>query len=133
MANLKDALAGTNVEAIKDATEKLMGVSQSFSQRLYEQASQAAERTERRVTAAVAAATTAGSRLRRRSGRRRDRRRAVSFSDEAVPAEEVTPEPELSRIGRRDRSGATRAAVAEAATAPGTDQSVEEEASTRLT
>jgi molecular chaperone DnaK len=40
VANLKDALAGTNVEAIKDATEKLMGVSQSFSQRLYEQASQ---------------------------------------------------------------------------------------------
>jgi molecular chaperone DnaK len=39
-AGLKDALAGTNVEAIKDATEKLMGVSQSFSQRLYEQASQ---------------------------------------------------------------------------------------------
>src|SRR6202522_4416219 len=41
VANLKDALAGTNVESIKDATEKLMGVSQSFSQRLYEQASQA--------------------------------------------------------------------------------------------
>jgi len=40
VANLKDALNGTNVEAIKDATEKLMGVSQSFSQRLYEQASQ---------------------------------------------------------------------------------------------
>ena len=94
VANLKDALAGTNVEAIKDATEKLMGVSQSFSQRLYEQASQAqsapsgsdgsgGEQRRRR------------SRLRRRSGRRRDRRRAVSFSDEAVPAEEVTPEPEL--------------------------------------
>src|SRR5271168_4121335 len=42
VANLKDALAGTNVESIKDATEKLMGVSQSFSQRLYEQASQSA-------------------------------------------------------------------------------------------
>jgi molecular chaperone DnaK len=40
VANLKDALAGTNLESIKDATEKLMGVSQSFSQRLYEQASQ---------------------------------------------------------------------------------------------
>ena len=39
MANLKDALAGTNVESIKDATEKLVSVSQSFSQRLYEQAS----------------------------------------------------------------------------------------------
>ena len=41
VASLKDALAGTNVEAIKNATEKLMGVSQTFSQRLYEQASQA--------------------------------------------------------------------------------------------
>ena len=33
------ALAGTSVDEIKDATEKLVGVSQSFSQRLYEQAS----------------------------------------------------------------------------------------------
>ena len=39
---VKDALAGTNVEAIKDATEKLVGVSQNFSQRLYEQASASA-------------------------------------------------------------------------------------------
>ena len=38
LKDLKDALAGTDVEAIKDATEKLVGVSQSFSQRLYEQA-----------------------------------------------------------------------------------------------
>jgi molecular chaperone DnaK len=42
LANLKDALAGTSVEAIKDGTEKLVGVSQSFSQRLYEQASASA-------------------------------------------------------------------------------------------
>ena len=42
LANLKDALNGTSLEAIKDATEKLVGVSQSFSQRLYEQASQTA-------------------------------------------------------------------------------------------
>jgi molecular chaperone DnaK len=41
LQGLKDALAGTNVESIKDATEKLVGVSQSFSQRLYEQASSA--------------------------------------------------------------------------------------------
>src|SRR6202046_4320137 len=40
LAAVKDALAGTNVEVIKDSTEKLIGVSQSFSQRLYEQASQ---------------------------------------------------------------------------------------------
>ncbi len=41
LKGLKDALAGTSLEAIKDATEKLVGVSQSFSQRLYEQASAA--------------------------------------------------------------------------------------------
>jgi molecular chaperone DnaK len=39
---VKEALAGTNLEAIKDSTEKLVGVSQSFSQRLYEQASASA-------------------------------------------------------------------------------------------
>ncbi len=39
LKGLKDALAGSSLEAIKDATEKLVGVSQSFSQRLYEQAS----------------------------------------------------------------------------------------------
>ncbi len=39
LQGVKDSLAGTSVEAIKDATEKLVGVSQSFSQRLYEQAS----------------------------------------------------------------------------------------------
>jgi len=42
LQSVKDALAGTNLEAIKDATEKLVGVSQSFSQRLYEQASASA-------------------------------------------------------------------------------------------
>ncbi len=42
LQSVKDALAGTNVEAIKDSTEKLVGVSQSFSQRLYEQASASA-------------------------------------------------------------------------------------------
>ena len=42
MSGLKEAIAGTSVEAIKDATEKLVGVSQSFSQRLYEQASSSA-------------------------------------------------------------------------------------------
>jgi molecular chaperone DnaK len=40
LAAVRDALNGTNVEVIKDNTEKLVGVSQSFSQRLYEQASQ---------------------------------------------------------------------------------------------
>jgi molecular chaperone DnaK len=40
LAAVKDALSGTDVEAIKSATERLMTTSQSFSQRLYEQASQ---------------------------------------------------------------------------------------------
>ena len=38
LAALKEALNGTDIEAIKNATEKLVGVSQSFSQRLYEEA-----------------------------------------------------------------------------------------------
>src|SRR5487761_2751415 len=38
---LKDALNGTDVEAIKAATDKLLSASQSFSQRLYEEASKA--------------------------------------------------------------------------------------------
>ena len=42
LKGVKDALAGTSIDEIKDATEKLVGVSQSFSQRLYEQASASA-------------------------------------------------------------------------------------------
>ena len=73
---VKDALAGTDVEAIKDATEKLVGVSQSFSQRLYEQASASAVGRRRRPTAAprATAAGERGGRLGRRRRRRRDRR-----------------------------------------------------------
>jgi molecular chaperone DnaK len=36
--DLKKALSGSDVEAIKTATEKLMAASQSFSQKLYEAA-----------------------------------------------------------------------------------------------
>jgi molecular chaperone DnaK len=35
---LKETLAGTDLEAIKAATEKLLSASQGFSQRLYEEA-----------------------------------------------------------------------------------------------
>ena len=35
---LKESLAGTDVDAMKAATEKLLTASQSFSQRLYEEA-----------------------------------------------------------------------------------------------
>ena len=39
LADLKSALAGTDVEPIKSATERLMTASQTFTQRLYDQAS----------------------------------------------------------------------------------------------
>src|SRR5271167_4606526 len=42
LSAVKESLSGTDLEAIKDSTEKLVGVSQSFSQRLYEQASASA-------------------------------------------------------------------------------------------
>ena len=41
LADLKSALAGTDVESIKSATERLMTTSQNFTQKLYEQASSA--------------------------------------------------------------------------------------------
>ncbi|MGH3181588.1 MAG: molecular chaperone DnaK [Streptosporangiaceae bacterium] len=40
LKTVKDALAGTDVEKIKDSTEALVNASHSFTQRLYEQASQ---------------------------------------------------------------------------------------------
>jgi len=46
LQEVKDALSGTDVEAIKTATEKLLTASQGFSQRLYEQASQSASGAE---------------------------------------------------------------------------------------
>jgi len=42
LKNLKEALAGNDVEAIRHATELLVSASQSFAQRLYEQASASA-------------------------------------------------------------------------------------------
>jgi len=39
LADLKTAVAGTDLEAIKSGTEKLMNASQTFTQKLYEQAS----------------------------------------------------------------------------------------------
>jgi molecular chaperone DnaK len=43
LADLKTAIAGSDVEAIKDGTEKLMMASQTVSTKLYEQAAAAAE------------------------------------------------------------------------------------------
>ena len=45
LAALKEALAGTDTEAISAATEKLLSASQSFSQRLYEEAAKANSET----------------------------------------------------------------------------------------
>jgi molecular chaperone DnaK len=45
LQGVKDALSGTDVEAIKTATDTLMSASQGFSQRLYEQASQSSDQT----------------------------------------------------------------------------------------
>ena len=55
IADVKTALDGTDLEAIKDATESLMSASQEFGQRLYEQAAadqarQATPRTTPRAT-----------------------------------------------------------------------------------
>jgi molecular chaperone DnaK len=38
LASVKEALAGSDVEAIKTSTESLLTASQSFGQRLYEEA-----------------------------------------------------------------------------------------------
>jgi molecular chaperone DnaK len=46
VAKVKEALNGSEVEAIKSSTESLMTASQSFSQKLYEAASQAQNETE---------------------------------------------------------------------------------------
>jgi molecular chaperone DnaK len=43
VASLKEAIAGSDIEAIKSAQEKLLSVSQAVSQRLYEQAAQASQ------------------------------------------------------------------------------------------
>ena len=74
LQGLKDALAGTQVEAIKDATEKLVGVSQSFSQRLYEQASASASAGSAGGPRRGRSGRKRGERVGRRCRRRRDRR-----------------------------------------------------------
>jgi molecular chaperone DnaK len=43
LKTLKDALAGSDIEKIKDSTEALVNASHTFTQRLYEQASQSSE------------------------------------------------------------------------------------------
>ena len=52
IAEVKTALEGTDMEAIKDSTESLMNASQEFGQRLYEQAAQADREAEAEAGAA---------------------------------------------------------------------------------
>jgi molecular chaperone DnaK len=76
LSSLKEALAGTDVEGIKTATETLLTASQGFSQRLYEEAS--------KENAAGASASDGGA--------------ADEVSDdEVVDAEIVDPEPEAPK------------------------------------
>ncbi len=72
---LKDALAGTDIEAVKRAHENLVNVSQDFAQRLYAAGAAGPEAARGRAGGAPGGAR--GHRGRRRRGRRRrDRRRA---------------------------------------------------------
>ena len=70
---LKDALAGTDIEAVKRAHEALIGASQEFAQRLY-----AAAQAEQNAGAAAGRPRGRGvvRAVRRRGRRGRDRRRA---------------------------------------------------------
>ena len=75
LASLKEALAGSDVEAIKTSTETLLTASQSFSQRLYEEAS--------KETVLGPGWRGSGRRLLGRRGRgRRDRRRQELIVDD---------------------------------------------------
>ena len=77
LADLKSALAGTDVEPIKPATESLMTASQAFTQKLYEAAS-AADRDYAQGNSSAGASAPAGRRRRRRRRDRRRRRRVSS-------------------------------------------------------
>ena len=77
LADLKTALAGTDVEAIKSATERLMTTSQNFTQKLYEAASSSTASTRRpaRPAARLLRRTTMTSSTPRSSTRTRPRER----------------------------------------------------------
>ena len=91
LKGVKDALAGTSLEAIKDATEKLVGVSQSFSQRLYEQAS------------ASASAGSAGPAARAVTAPAVAPRRAPRTTTSSTPRSSMSNEPVRRAPSRRRR------------------------------
>ncbi len=98
----KDALGqqDADLERIKSATEKLLTVSQGFSQRLYEQA--AAQQSAAGGGASAGPDGGSSSCLLGRGGRgRRDRRRARRMSHDATPnSEGERPEDESSQSPR---------------------------------
>ena len=61
LADLKAALAGNDVDTIKNATEKLMTASQAFSQKLYEAASRDANAAGTSASGQSTNGATAGS------------------------------------------------------------------------
>ena len=75
LSSLKEALAGSDVEAIKTSTETLLTASQSFSQRLYEEAVEG-----ERLRPGRRGAGRGGQR--RRGRRRRDRRQRGLIVDD---------------------------------------------------
>ncbi len=100
---VKDALAGSDVEKIKDSTEALVNASHGFTQRLYEQASQAGRcgvglgwRTERRRRLGAVG---------RRGGRRRDRRRARGMTPPSGPSGQSGPPAQSGSSGARGAGG----------------------------
>ena len=81
IADVKTALEGTDLEAIKDATESLMSASQEFGQRLYEQAAAdqaAAGDAETTPRATMMSSTPRSSMTMSRRRERRDQRRAAA-------------------------------------------------------
>ena len=95
LKELKDALAGTDIEAVKRGHENLVNASQEFAQRLYAQAQQA----QNAADASGASGCGCDRGRRRRGRRRRDRRRARR-------ADSVSVNDGLERVrGRADRGG----------------------------
>ncbi len=92
----KTAISGTDIEAIKTATEALMTSSQGFTQKLYDAAA-AADRDAGGGRRGVAA-------VRRRRRRRRDRRRRAAGLGPAMADVQPGDGPDRRRRGRRGRA-----------------------------
>ena len=96
LSDLKSAIAGSDIDAVRSNTELLMNASQEFTQKLYQQAAEA-DAAGGSAGATGGASSTA---QRRRGRRRRDRRR------ETRPADHVRSH--RPRRGGRPRRGVSR-------------------------